>query len=136
MRIVLLVVAGLALAAFVVVAVVLPQMQSAEAKAAGQALIAGAAPVQQQLAEAAEKTGSLAGIGKGLKLAPRSDPKHGELKWMIQDNGVIHGWNKKNAIEIGLTPVLAGGKVSWRCRGYPNTAMPASCGGRCAAWHS
>jgi len=130
MRIVLLIVAGLALAAFVVVAVVLPQMESAETKAAGQALIAGAAPAQQQIATVAEKAGSLDGTGKGLKLAPKSDPKHGEFKWMVQDNGLIHGWNEKNAIEIALAPVLTGGKVSWRCSGYPNTAMPATCGGR------
>jgi hypothetical protein len=130
MRILLLIVAGLALVGFIVVAVVLPQMESSETKAAAQALIAGAAPAQQQIAAAAEKSGNLAGAGKGVKLAPKSDSKHGGLKWVIQDNGSIHGWNEKNAIEIGLTPVLSGGKVSWRCQGYPNVAMPASCGGR------
>ncbi|HUJ86894.1 MAG TPA: hypothetical protein VLX30_08595 [Burkholderiales bacterium] len=130
MRILLLVVAGLALVGFIVVAVVLPQMESSETKAAAQALIAGAAPAQQQVAAAAEKAGNLSGAGKGIKLAPQSDPKHGELKWVVQDGGEIRGWNEKNAIEIGLAPVLAGGKVSWRCHGYPNVAMPASCGGR------
>ncbi|MFZ1909682.1 MAG: hypothetical protein WAU52_11430 [Burkholderiales bacterium] len=130
MRILLLVVAGLALVGFIVVAVVLPQMESSETKGAAQALIAGAAPAQQQVAAAAEKAGSLAAAGKGLKLAPKSDPTHGDFKWVIQDNGSIHGWNAKNALEIGLTPVLTGGKVSWRCNGYPNVAMPASCGGR------
>jgi hypothetical protein len=130
MRIVLLVVAGLALVGFVVVAVVLPQMESAETKAAAQALISGAAPAQQQIASAAEKAGKLAGTGKGLKLASQSDSKHGELKWVIGADGAIRGWNEKNAIEIALTPVLSGGKLSWNCRGYPNVAMPASCGGR------
>jgi hypothetical protein len=130
MRILLLVVAGLALIGFIVVAVVLPQMESSETKAAAQALISGAAPAQQQVDAAAEKAGNLAGAGKGLKLDPKSDSKYGELKWLVQDNGSIHGWNAKNAIEIRLTPVLAAGKVSWRCRGYPNVAMPASCGGR------
>jgi hypothetical protein len=130
MRILLLVVAGLALIGFIVVAVVLPQMQSSEAKSAAQALISGAAPAQQEVAAAAEKAGSLAGAGKGVKLAPQPASEHGALKWLVQDNGLIHGWNEKNAIEIGLTPRLSGGKVSWRCRGYPNVAMPASCGGR------
>jgi len=129
MRIVLLVVAGLALAGFVVVAVVLPWMESAETKGAAQALIAGARPAEQQIAATAEKAGSLAGAGRGIKLAPRSDPKHGEFKWVVEDNGAIRGWNEKNAIEIAVTPVLAGGKVSWRCRGFPNDAMPAGCGG-------
>ncbi len=130
MRIVLLVVAGLALVGFVVVAVVLPQMESSETKAAAQALISGAAPAQQQIASAAEKLGKLAGVGTGLKIASQSDSKHGELKWVIGANGAIRGWNEKNAIEIALTPVLSGGKLSWNCRGYPNVAMPASCGGR------
>jgi hypothetical protein len=130
MRILLLVVAGLALVGFVAVAVVLPQMQSSEAKAAAQALIAGAAPAQQQVAAAAEKTGSLTGAGKGVKLASAPDSGHGGMKWLVQDNGSIHGWNEKNAIEIRLTPALSGGKVSWHCQGYPNVAMPATCGGR------
>ncbi|MGH8745957.1 MAG: hypothetical protein ACREUK_05650 [Burkholderiales bacterium] len=130
MRILLLVVAGLALVGFIVVAVVLPQMQSSESKAAALALIAGAAPAQRQVAAAAEKAGSLAGSGKGLKLASRSDSKLGGFKWVVQDSGLIHGWNKENAIEIGLTPMLADGKLSWRCQGYPNVAMPANCGGR------
>lgn len=130
MRILLLVVAALALVGFIVVAVVLPQMQSSETKAAAQALIAGAMPAQQQVAAAAEKAGKLAGAGKGVRLTPHTDSKYGELKWVVQDNGSIHGWNEKNAIEIGLAPVLSGGKVSWQCHGYPNVAMPADCGGR------
>ena len=130
MRILLLVGAGLALVGFIVVAVVLPQMQSSETKAAAQALIAGAAPAQHLVAAAAEKAGNLAGAGKGVKLVPVSDSKHGGLKWVVQDNGSIHGWNEKNAIEIGLTPMISGGKVNWHCQGYPNVAMPASCGGR------
>jgi len=108
----------------------MPQMESANAKAAAQSLIAGTAPAQQQIASAAEKAGSLAGSGKGLKLASKSDSKNGEFKWVVEDNGAIRGWNESNAIEIALTPELTGGKVSWACRGYPNAAMPASCGGR------
>lgn len=130
MRAVLIVVAVLALAGFVTVAVVLPQMAGAEAKEAAQGLIAGAEPAKQQVTAAAEKTNALAGVGKDVKLAARSDAKFGELKWVVSDNGEVRGWNEKNAIEISLTPTLAGGKVTWKCRGYPHTAMPANCGGR------
>lgn len=131
MRIVLLLVgAALALVAFVAVVVVLPRMERAETRGAAQALIAGARLAEQQIAATAEKAGSLAGAGHGVKLSPRSDPKHGEFKWVVEDNGAIRGWNEKNAIEIAITPVLAGGRVNWRCRGFPNDAMPASCGGR------
>jgi len=130
MRIGLLVVAGLALIGFLVVAVVLPQMAGTEAKEAAQALVAGAQPAQQQVSAAAEKNGNVSGAGKGVKLAAKNDPKHGDLKWIVADDGAIRGWNEKNALEIALTPSLQGGKLSWNCKGYPVSAMPSSCGGR------
>ena len=130
MRIVLLMVAGLALAGFLVVAVVLPKMAGAETKEAAQALLSGVDAAQKQVAERAEKAGNLSGSGKDVKLAARNDPKHGEMKWLVSENGAIRGWNEKNAIEITLTPSMPGSKVAWACKGYPVSAMPASCGGR------
>ena len=96
MRVVLIVVAVLALVGFLAVAVVLPMMADAEAREAAQALLAGSDAAKKQIAAAAEKTKSLDGAGAGIK----------------------------------LTPIMQSGKVSWRCRGYPNRAMPADCGGR------
>jgi hypothetical protein len=130
MRIGLLVVAGLALIGFLVVAVVLPQMQGTEAKEAAQALVAGAQPAQQQVSAVAEKAGSLSGAGRGVKVAPKNDPKHGDMKWIVADDGSIRGWNERNALEVALMPTVQSGKVSWNCKGYPVSAMPASCGGR------
>jgi len=130
MRIGLLIVAGLALIGFLVVAVVLPHMQGTEAKEAAQALIAGAEPAKQQVGVAAEKSGNVSGAGQSIKVASRNDPKHGAMKWIVSDNGVIHGWNEKNAIEITLMPAVQGGKASWNCKGYPVNAMPPNCGGR------
>ena len=130
MRAALLVIAGLALAGFVAVSFVLPGMAGSEAKEAAQALIAGADALKVQVAAAAEKAGNVSGAGSGIKASPRNDPKLGELKWIVEVNGAIRGWNEKNAIEISVTPKLEGGKVSWVCRGYPNASMPASCGGR------
>ncbi|MBI4124217.1 MAG: hypothetical protein A3G28_05210 [Betaproteobacteria bacterium RIFCSPLOWO2_12_FULL_68_19] len=130
MRIGLLVVAVLALIGFLVVAVVLPQMQGAELKEAAEALVAGAEPAKQQVAAAAEKSGGLAGAGNGVKIAPKSDPKQGQMKWIVGADGAIRGWNEKNALEVALTPSLQGGKVSWSCKGYPVNAMPQSCSGR------
>ena len=130
MRIGLLIVAGLALIGFVVVAVVLPQMAGTEAKEAAQALVSGAEPARQQVSAAAEKSGNMAGVGKGVKVASKNDPKYGELKWIVSDDGAIRGWNEKNALEVALTPSVQGGKVSWNCKGYPVSAMPSTCGGR------
>lgn len=130
MRAALLIIAGLALAGFLAVAVVLPQLAGSDAREAAQALVSGADAAKLQVAAAAEKSRALAGSGKDVKLAARSDAKHGELKWIVETNGAVRGWNEKNAIEISITPALQGGKVSWACRGYPITAMPASCGGK------
>ncbi len=130
MRAALLIIAALALAGFLAVAVVLPQMAGSEAKEAAQSLISGADAAKQQVAAAAEKAGNLSGAGKDVKVAARSDATHGELKWIVEANGAIRGWNEKNAIEVSMIPALQGGKVSWSCRGFPITAMPATCGGK------
>lgn len=130
MRGALLVVAGLALIGFLVVAVVLPRMAGSEAREAGQALVSGAEAAKQQVGAAAEKSGKLEGSGAGIKVASRSDPKHGELKWIVSENGAIRGWNEKNALEVTILPALQSGKASWNCKGYPVDAMPPSCGGK------
>ena len=123
-------VAGLALAGFLVVAVVLPRMADTETKEAAQVLLSGADAAQKQVTERAEKAGNLGGAGKDVKVTAKNDAKHGEMKWLVAENGAVRGWNEKNAIEITLTPSMAGGKVAWACKGYPVSAMPASCGGR------
>jgi hypothetical protein len=130
MRIALLIVAGLALIGFLVVAVVLPQKAGADAKDAAQALISGAEPAKQQVSASAEKSGNLSGAGNGVKVASKNDPKHGEMKWIVSENGHIRGWNEKNALEVTMTPSLQSGKANWNCKGYPVNAMPLNCGGR------
>jgi len=130
MRAGLLVVAGLALAGFLAVAFVMPSMAGSKAKEAGQALIAGADAPKQQVAAAAEKNGKLEGSGAGIKVASRSDPKYGELQWIVSEHGTIRAWSRENALEVTIVPALQAGKVSWNCRGYPMDAMPASCGGK------
>ena len=130
MRIGLLIVAGLALIGFVVVAVVLPQRAGTQAKEAAEALVSGAEPARQQVSAAVEKSGNLSGAGKGVKVAAKSDPKHGDFKWLVAEDGAIRGWNERNALEVALTPSLQGGKVNWNCKGYPVSAMPQNCGGR------
>jgi hypothetical protein len=130
MRIGLFIVAGLALVAFLVVAVILPQKQGSDAREAAQSLITGADAAQKQVSATAEKSGNLAGSGKEVKVAPKSDPRHGDFKWLVSEGGAIRGWNEKNALEVTFTPALQSGKVSWTCRGYPVSAMPAQCGGR------
>src|SRR5262245_32395456 len=117
MRIMLLVVAAAALAGFLLVAVILPKMAGEEIKDAAQALLNGVADAQKQVTERAEKAGNLSGSGKDVKVAARNDAKHGELKWLVSENGAIRGWNEKNAIEITLTPAMPSSKVAWTCKG-------------------
>ena len=129
MRMSLLFVAGVALAGFLAV-VFLQHREGAERREAAQMLISGAESVKKQLAASAEKSGNLAGVGKEVKISAKSDPKYGEMKWIVSENGDIRAWNEKNALEVTMTPTLQAGKANWNCRGYPVTAMPANCGGR------
>ena len=130
MRAALLVIAALALVGFIAVSFVLPQMAGSEAREAAQALIAGTENAKKQVETAATKSNNLSGAGSGIKVENRKDAKFGELKWIVEGNGAIRGWNEKNAIEISVVPTLNGGKVAWNCRGYPNVSMPTTCGGR------
>jgi len=130
MRIGLLVVAGAALLGFLAIAVVIPQMEGGESRDAAAVLVDGANPAKAAVTAAAEKAGNLAGAGASVKIASQTNPKYGELKWVVEAGGVIRGWNEKNAIEIALTPTLAGGKVAWSCKGYPSQSMPVTCGGK------
>ena len=74
MRIGLLIIAVLALVAFIVVAVVLPQRNESGAKEAAQALVAGAEPAKKQVEAAAAKSNDLAAAGKGVKIGSRTMP--------------------------------------------------------------
>ncbi len=129
MRVGLLVVAGVALIGFLAVAVILPQMQGGEVRDAAAVLVSGANPAKEAVAGAALKSGNLGGAGANVKIAPKSDPKYGELKYIVESGGVIRGWNEKNAIEIAITPQMNAGKVVWACKGYPSQSMPVTCGG-------
>lgn len=130
MRTGLLVVAGAALLGFIAIAVVLPMMESGEARDAAAVLVSGANAAKAEVAAAAEKAGNLTGSGEKVKIAPKTDPKYGDFKWIAEPSGVVRGWNERNAIEFALTPTLSGGKVVWNCKGYPTQAMPVTCGGK------
>ena len=130
MRMGLIIIAGLALLGFLAVAVIFPGIAGAEAKDAAQALVVGAEAAKQQVAAVAQKAGTLTDSGTDVKLAGRNDPKSGELKWIVERNGTVRGWNERNAIEISIQPALQGSQVSWTCRGYPISTMPDNCRGR------
>lgn len=130
MRVGLLVIAGVALVAFLAVAVVLPQMQGGEVRDAAAVLVSSANAAKAEVTAAAEKAANLAGSGTNVKVAVKNDPKYGEFKWIVEPGGVIRGWNAKNAIEVAMMPALNGGKVAWMCKGYPAQSMPVTCGGK------
>ncbi len=130
MRVGLLVIAGIALVGFLVVAVVLPQMAGGETRDAAAVLVSGANGAKAEVTAAAEKAANLTGAGANVKIPPKTDPKYGELKWIVEPGGVIRGWNEKNAIEVALTPTMGSGKIAWICKGYPAQSMPVTCGGK------
>src|SRR5258706_12394606 len=109
MRVGLLVGAGAALIGVLAIAVVLPQMEGGETRDAAAVLVSGTNAAKSAVTAAAEKAGNLTGSGANIKVDKKMDPKYGELKWIVEQGGTIRGWNEKNAIEIALTPTLAGG---------------------------
>src|SRR4051812_7229204 len=117
MRVSLLVVAALALIGFVVVAVVVPQTQGAKAKEAAQALVAGAGPAQQQVSSTVEKSGNLSGAGRGVKIAEKSDPKAGRLKWIPAQDGADPGRKVGNALQGALPPNAQARRRGWAWTG-------------------
>jgi len=129
MRIALYVVAAVVLVVFIAIGYVIPGMAEAKAKSAAKALLTGAEAAKAQIGKAAERSGSLAGSGRGVKVDNRSDATLGALKWVVSEDGAVRGWNGEYAIQITLTPSLKGGKVAWSCSGYPRNAMPQGCGG-------
>lgn len=130
MRIALIVAAIAALLGYLAVAFILPQMASGETRDAAAVLVSGTNAAKTEVTTAAEKSGNLAGSGANVKLGPKTDSKYGELKYVVEPGGVIRGWNEKNAIEVALMPSMAGGKVTWNCKGYPTQSMPVTCGGK------
>lgn len=130
MRAGLLVLAGVALAGFIAIAVILPKMASGDLMAAAATLIAGVEAAKAQVGATAEKSGTLTGSGANVKISSQNDAKAGAMKYVVEQDGVIRGWNEQNAIEISVTPALSGGKAGWTCKGFPHDAMPPSCGGR------
>jgi len=86
----------------------------------------GANTAKSDVTAAAEKSGNLAGSGANVKVEKKIDPKYGELKWIVEPGGVIHGWNEKNAIEIALTPDARGRKGRLDVQGVPAQSMPVT----------
>ncbi len=130
MRIALLIVAGIALIGFLAVAVVLPHKAGADAREAAQALISGAEPAQKQVAALAEKTGNLAGVGKGHQARgeERSQARRAQVDRVRERRHPRLEREERDRSHHDARRCNRG-KANWNCKGYPVTVMPASCGG-------
>lgn len=74
-----------------------------------------------------QQSGTINGSGRNLAYPSINDKKHGEMVWIISENGTIVGSNKKHNLTITLTPALKNGKTVWSCRFKPRQYAPGIC---------
>ena len=89
-------------------------------------LIQSASPLRLDIERAAEKSGKIAGSGRGLRPVPPT--RFIDFSYVGED-GAIFLQSRKTEATVLLVPRMVNGKVQWDCRGFPETAMPGSCRG-------
>jgi hypothetical protein len=81
------------------------------------------ASYRNAIAEAAEKSGSLRDIGAGIKLKRTENIDY----TYIDRDGTVIIYNMPGGVLVVLSPVFERGKITWRCFGLPERAMPPDC---------
>lgn len=95
------------------------------------ALVLEASPLRESITLAADKSGTLVGAGKGVRV-----PALGHLIdfGYISDDGVIILHSKKTESTLLLISKMENGKTLWQCHGYPEKAFWISCRGANQQW--
>jgi type II secretory pathway pseudopilin PulG len=89
-------------------------------------MILAASPLRTTIQEAANKSGTFTGSGKGL--SPPAPSKMIDFGY-VSDDGVIILHSHKTESTAFLIPRMENGKATWYCRGFPESAIPGSCRG-------
>src|SRR5882724_115319 len=89
-------------------------------------LILAASSLRTAIQEAADKSGTFVGSGKGLR--PPGPSKLIDFGY-VSDDGVIILHSHKTESTVFLIPKMKDGKATWQCRGFPQSAIPGSCRG-------
>ena len=74
-----------------------------------------------------KQSSTVTSSGKGLAYPSIYDQKHGQLVWIISENGKIVGSNKKYNQTLTFTPSIKKNKVIWSCVLKPKEHAPKIC---------
>ena len=73
------------------------------------------------------QSSTVIGSGKGLAFPSMNDQKHGQLAWIISENGRIVGSNKKYNQTLTFVPSIKDNKIKWSCDFKPKEHAPKIC---------
>jgi hypothetical protein len=92
--------------------------------AAAEVLLSGSI-LRSEVEANAVRLGSVVGAGRGVKFEPTSRAPSG----LVTEDGTIITVGEDPPVVFTLTPALTDGKVTWKCRGYPEKVAPGMCKG-------
>jgi hypothetical protein len=90
-------------------------------------LMLAAAPLREQIADIAQRQGSLEGVGAKIPPPAPMTTKYGTASVSVSSTGGISIRSQKPDLTLELVPRLEGGAVNWHCSGAPAVDMPLAC---------
>ena len=73
----------------------------------------------RQIAQIAERSGTLDGSGVGVAIPGRESAILGRTQWTISPDGAIRGAASERGLVVALMPEMRDGKVVWNCKLEP-----------------
>jgi hypothetical protein len=122
---ILLILAGLGGAAYIATQVLYTRVP--DSRLAAAAMQTESAGLRTAIAQAAEKRGSLRGVGRSVPTPQALSTQYGAAAVAVADDGRITLRGEKFGLTLEFVPVLEAGEVKWRCSGAPEHDMPLAC---------
>jgi len=98
-----------------------------DSRLAAAQMHAESAGLRTAIAQAAEKRGSLRGVGRSVPAPEALSTKYGAAAVAVADDGRITLRAERFGLTLELVPALEAGGVKWHCRGTPERDMPLGC---------
>ena len=100
-----------------------PIYQCYTPRAKASEVVLAASSYRSVISDRFEQAHSLRDIGKGIAVIPAGRVKKG----LVTSDGVIVVASDDPSVVVFLTPEVLGGKLNWRCSGWPQKIMPMLC---------
>jgi hypothetical protein len=105
------------------IAVVTPTYQCYTDRAKAAEVVLAGSVLRSQVEDAARARGTINGAGANIQFAPSGRVVAGR----VTDDGEIVAIGEDPPVVIILSPAYVGGRVSWKCRGFPRKIVPMMC---------